>query len=267
MRYLRPAGCVLLILSLVILVACGETRKAAKTVAHALTPTLPTKGRLDHYPNCPAPKTSADWQADAEHWKNERDIALQLAHDDDVKVEQSEKRAQEQKAAEITAQHEHEAAIGRWLAAIVFALGTAATIISFVPVWGAFIPKWAGPFGMGASIAILVAAQVWVWVANHIMTIALGTVVIGVVIALIVFHKGLLKAVKLLRIRQTYHDAMETATNEADELTAKANSLEAEIKAGVHSLGQALRKKPLKTLDDVVLLRNAASDALATKKA
>ncbi len=108
---------------------------------------------------------------------------------------------------------------------------------------------------MAGGVAILIAAQCWVWVNDHLMQLALTCGFIGALVALFLLFKSSL----LLRIRQTYGAAMESATSEADVLTAKANSLEAELDAGVHKLGQRLRGKAVKTWADVAKLRDQAA--------
>lgn len=207
----------------------------------------------------PEPKTADEWRAQKQQLLDQIDANDRAHAQADAllreQVAASDRRAEQADRDAQQATARTQAAWGRRIAFLCFAASVLCTILSFTP-WGAIIPKWAGPAGMAGGVSILIAAACWVWVADHLLPMALGVGGIGALVALIVIFKSTL----LLRIRQTYSHAMENATSEADELAAKANALEAELKGGVHALGQRLRGKAVKTWEDVVKLREAAED-------
>ncbi len=252
MRLVRLAASGLIVLLL--LVSCGNKVPKLLKQSNSMSP----KSALP----CPStgikkPATSEEWEAQVSQLRNERsDLAVQIKNKD-AQIEESERRANEQKQAEIQAQHEREASKGRWLAAICFGLSTLITIFSFIPGWGALVPKWAGPMGMVAGIVILIAAQIWVWVAMHILYLAIGAAGIGAFVLLFIIYKN----GSLLMLRTWYNESMERATSEAERLRIKATSLEKELNQGLHKMGQSLRGKPLKTMEDVTALRLAAITA------
>ncbi len=207
----------------------------------------------------PAPKTADEWRAQKQTLLDCIDANDRANADLRQQIGASDRRTAlaEQDAQRATART--QAAWGRRIAFAIFALSTLCTILSFTP-WGAILPKWVGPAGCAAATSILVAAQSWVWVADHLMLMSTIAIALGAVVAGLV----LLKSSILLRIRQTYCHAMETANGEADELNAKAASLTAELDAGVHALGQRLRGKPRKTYADVIALQDAAAGKART---
>ncbi len=232
----------------------------ARTILEAVTP--PITGPKTPGPGT-APKTADDWRAEKarlldlldENHRANASLAQQIDAADN-RANMAEKDAQQAEART-------QAAWGRRIAFLCFALSVLVTILSFTP-WGAILPKWAGPAGILAGIGILVAAQCWVWAFNHVLGLSIGAGCIGGVVALLALAKSGL----LLRIRQTYASAIEAAHAAPTEskkleltLHAKADALAAELKGGVHALGQRLRGKPVKTKDDVIALRTAAGTA------
>lgn len=200
------------------------------------------------------PKSAEEWRSQKQALLDQIDANnrenASLAQQIDA-ADQRAKRA-EQDAQQATART--QAAWGRRIAFLCFALSVVVTIVSFTP-WGAIIPKWAGPAGIAAGGAILVASSVWVWMAEHVMYFSIAAIVIGAAVALLAIFRGTL----LLRIRNAYAKAVESAASDADELNAKADSLESELDAGVHGLGQKMRGKAVKTWDDVARLREEAA--------
>ncbi len=258
MQYPRLAGCGLLMLVL-LLAGCGSTKNGSpkgnpgSKQPVASVPVRNAEGGLGT-----APRTSDEWRTYGEQLKNERDDALRIAHNKDNEIEIVNQRIIDREQAEIRKEHAQEAAIGRRIAAICFGISTILTILSFLPIWWAkLIPKWAGPMGVAAGVALLAASFIWIWVADHIVYLSLGAGVIGVLVVLLIFKKG----ITLVSIRQWYQDLSEHTTSEAEEYSLKAQALEREIQCGVHAAGQMLRGKPEKTLEDVAKLRKAADES------
>jgi hypothetical protein len=219
------------------------------------------KGRQVEPPTAqptPAPATVEDLKARESRLKDERDQLKQQLALKDQEIENNAKRVKEQEQADALAARKREATFARWIAGLCFAASVLITIISFTP-YGAIIPKWAGPVGMGAGVVILVAAGIWVWVAEHLLYFYIGSGVVGALVLLFVGHKALL----LVLSRQRFHDASEGKAG-ADLIDLKASQIEAEIKLGVHTIGQRLRRKLPKTMADVMNMR---IEAAAMRKA
>lgn len=214
-------------------------------------PEAPSEKPSDTKPS----KTADEWRAQKQALLDKIDANKRENASLAQQIEAADQRAKqaEQEAQRATART--QAAWGRRIAFLCFAISVVATIVSFTP-WGAILPKWAGPAGIAAGAAILVASSVWVWMAEHVIYFSIAAIVIGAAVALLAIFRGTL----LLRIRNAYTKAVESATSDADELNAKADSLAAELDAGVHALGQGLRGKAVKTWADVARLREAAQD-------
>ncbi len=243
---------------LVALYSCNPVRSAVQSV---IAP--PIESHKPPVSATPEPKTGDEWRAQKQSFLDQIDANDRANAVLRQQIGASDRRADiaEREAQRATVRT--QATWGRRIAFLCFAASVLCTILSFTPI-GKLLPMWVGPAGMSGGVAILVAAQCWVWVFNHILQLSIGAGCIGALIGLGLFFKSGI----LLRIRSTFagdlEDAQKAPTlSKQMELTlqAKADSLAAELKAGVHAMGQRLRGKPIKTQADVVALRTAAGTA------
>lgn len=236
------------LLALVVLGGCFDLKALKKMPTLAEAKSIPKTVEPVATPDTTPPTTGDDWRAKAEQLRDERDQLNALI----VAADQRAKAADE---AAARAARLAEATWTRRIAALVLLASVLVGVLSFTP-WGAIVPRWIGPAGVVASLALLAAARAWVWVADH--QAVLVCVVLGGGAAAAWY--ALRQVSSLVGIRTAFAHQIETARGPADILHAKANALEAELSAGVHRLGQRLRGKPVKTSSDAQRLRDAAAE-------
>jgi hypothetical protein len=197
-----------------------------------------------------------DWRAEVERLRGERDTLARLSAENAAAIASAAQREEEARSDEERAAHRREAALGKWLAGVLAILSVVAGVVAWTP-WGWWLPKWAGPAGLVCSSCLLVLAALWPAANDHALGIGMCLVAGCLTVAAIIgLRLGLLTWIR----GGLAHD-LEHAETLEDLAAAKAKALAAEIRHGVHAMGQAQRRKPTKGLADLARLRAQAKVA------